>query len=115
MVAGMDEPAPLLLLRSTDLRYALTRILQVRGPMTVAELVIELHRWGFTVAGRPSKTVSDTLRWEMRRDRVRRRGRGRYQQGAVPRSTDYRITARVYALREEVMSLRGEQRPMFPD
>jgi hypothetical protein len=51
----------------------------------------------------------------MRRDRVRRRGRGRYQQGAVPRSTDYRITARVYALREEVMSLRGEQRPMFPD
>ena len=111
----MDEPMSPLLLRSTDLRYVLTRILQLLGPMTVAELVAELHRWGFTVAGRPSKTVSDTLRWEMRRDRVRRRGRGRYQQGAVPRSTDYRIAARVYALREEVMSLRGEQRPMFPD
>lgn len=83
--------------------------------MTVAELVTELHRWGFTVAGRPSKTVSDTLRWEVRRDRVRRRGRGRYQPGPMPRSTEHRIIVRVLALRDEVMALNGEQQPLFPD
>jgi hypothetical protein len=136
MVAGMDAspsppslpsppspPSPLspsttstpLLLRSTDLRYVLTRILQLHGPMTVAELVAELHRWGFTVAGRPSKTVSDTLRWEMRRDRVRRRGRGRYAQGAVPRSTAHRIITRVQLLLDEVLSREGGHRPLFPD
>ena len=104
----MTEP-PLRLLRGTELRYVLTRILQLKGPLTVAELVAELHHWGFTVAGRPSKTISDALRWEMGYDRVRRRGRGRYQQGCAPRSTEYRIIARVLALRDEVLSLRGGQ------
>ena len=93
----------------------LTRILQLCGPLTVAELVAELHSWGFTVNGRPSKTVSDTLRWEMRRDRVRRRGRGRYQQGCVPRSTAHRIITRVCALRGEALARQGIQRPLFPD
>jgi hypothetical protein len=111
----MDEQTSPLLLRSTDLRYVLTRILQLFGPLTVAELVTELHRWGFTVAGRPSKTVSDTLRWEMRRDRVRRQGRGVYRQGCVPRSTAHRIITRVMALREEVLSREGRQEPLFPD
>jgi hypothetical protein len=111
----MDNPASPILLRGTDLRYVLTRMLQLLGPLTVAELVAELNLWGFTVNGRPSKTVSDTLRWEMRRDRVRRRGRGRYQQGAVPRSTEHRIIMRVRALREEGLARQGLQRPMFPD
>ncbi|MBU3752176.1 MAG: hypothetical protein FGM52_17320 [Mycobacterium sp.] len=111
-------------LRGTDLRYVLTRILQLQGPLTVAELVAELHRWGFTVSGRASKTVSDTLRWEMRRDRVRRIGRGLYRQGCVPRSTAYRIIARVCALRDEASSRAGREdgasgagllRPLFPD
>jgi hypothetical protein len=111
----MDEPTSPLLLRSTDLRYVLTRILQLFGPMTVAELVTELHRWGFTVAGRPSKTVSDTLRWEMRRDRVRRQGRGVYRQGCVPRSTAHRIIWRVQMLRDEALSREGGHRPVWPD
>ena len=86
----------------------------------IAELVAELHRWGFTTAGRPSKAVSDTLRWEMGRDRVRRRGRNdsrriMYTAGAVPRSTAHRIITRVWALREKVVSLEGGQRPLFPD
>lgn len=111
----MNESVSPLPLRGTDLRYVLTRILQVSGPLTLAELVAELHRWGFTVAGRPSKTVSDALRWERRRDRVRRRGRGRYQQGAMPRSTAHRIIWRVHALREEAMSREGGHTPLFPD
>ena len=86
----------------------------------MAELVAELHRWGFTAPGRPSKTVSDTLRWEMRRERVRCRGRGddgriRYGPIVPPRSTDYRITRRVGVLLDEVLSLQGGHRPLFPD
>ena len=106
----MDDSS-LIRLRGTDLRYALTRILSLCGPMTVAELVDELHHWGFTVAGRPSKTVSDTLRWETRRDRVRRGEWGRYHPGAIPRSTEHRIIRRVCALRAQVRArefLTGE-------
>lgn len=98
----------LILLRGIDLRYALTRILSLSGPLTVAELVDELHYWGFTVAGRPSKTVSDTLRWEVRRDRVRCGDRGRYHPGCIPRSTEHRIIRRVYALR---MQARAREFP----
>lgn len=54
-----------LLLRATELRYVATRILRLRGPSTIADVIAELHRWGFTVAGRPSQTMSDALRWEM--------------------------------------------------
>lgn len=111
----MDDPPPTLLLRGADLRYMLTRLLQLNGPATVAELVELLHSDGFAVAGRPSKTVSDTLRWEMRRDRVRRRGRGRYQEGPVPSGTAYRIINRVADLRDQLAALRGAQRPMFRD
>ncbi|MBU3707360.1 MAG: hypothetical protein FGM50_11885 [Mycobacterium sp.] len=111
----MDPTPPVRLLRGTELRYMLTRMLQLGGPSTVAELAAELERFGFGVSGRPSKTISDALRWEIRRDRVRRRGRGMYQQGAVPRSTSYRIIRRVIALHDEVLSLRGEHRPLFPD
>ncbi len=99
----MDDSS-LIVLRGTDLRYALTRILSICGPLTVAELVDELHYWGFTVAGRPSKTVSDTLRWEMRRERVRRSDRGRYHRAYIPRSTEQRIIRRVCALRARVLA-----------
>nr|WP_325096700.1 hypothetical protein [Mycolicibacterium vinylchloridicum] len=54
----------------TNLRYVLTRYLQLNGPTTVADLVVALDDWGFTVAGRPSKAISDALRWERGRDRV---------------------------------------------
>ena len=109
------SPPPPLLLRATELRYVLTRILQLRGPSTIAEVVAELHRWGFTVAGRPSKTVSDALRWEIGRGRVFRVGRGRYREGWAPRSTEHRIIARVDALRQDVLSREGGQQPLFPD
>lgn len=97
-------------LRGTELRYVLLRLLQLTGPATVPELEEGLRQWGFTVDGRPSKTISDALRWERRRDRVRRVGRGRYRAGGMPRSTEHRIIWRVVALREKAVSLGGGQK-----
>ena len=54
---------------------------------------------GFAIGGRASKQVSDALRWERRRGRVRRIARGLYGPGYVPRATEYRIHQRVMALR----------------
>jgi len=58
------------------------------------------------VQGRPSKAVSDALRWEIEHGRVRRLGRGRYGPAYIPRSTDYRIHQRVLALRAAVVAQR---------
>jgi hypothetical protein len=88
-------------LRGTNLRYTLIRLLQVCGPSTVNDLVAALRKWGFTVDGRPSKAVSDALRWERRRGRVRRIERGLYRAGGMPSGTEYRIIRRVSFLREE--------------
>ena len=99
------EESPLLVLRGTELRYALVRLAELIGPASVPELIDGLHRWGFTVDGRPSKTVSDALRWERRRGRVSRWGRGYYNGGEMPRSTEHRIIGRVEVLRAQAASL----------
>ncbi|UMB70516.1 hypothetical protein [Mycobacterium paraterrae] len=93
-------------LRGTELRYVLTFHLANQGPSTVAELIEGLAHHGFYVRGRPSKVVSDALRWEIGRGRVRRLGRGRYGPRYIPRSTDYRIHQRVLALRSAVVAER---------
>lgn len=100
------------MLRGTELRYALVRLAELIGPASVPELIAGLHRWGFTVDGRPSKTISDALRWERRRGRVSRWGRGYYNGGEMPRSTEHRIIRRVEALRTQAasLSLRGGQK-----
>ena len=70
-------------------RYLLLVVLLDAGrPLTVPEIVDALARRGAAVAGRPSKTVSDALRPEVRRGRVRRLGRGRYEIGRVARSSE---------------------------
>ena len=96
---------PLLVLRGTELRYALVRLAELIGPASIPELLAGLQRWGFTVEGRPSKTVSDALRWERRRGRVSRWGRGMYNGGEMPRATEHRIIRRVEVLRAEAQSL----------
>lgn len=88
-------------LKGTELRYVLAMHLAVHGPATITELVDVLDWHGFCVDGRPSKVVSDALRWEIGRGRVYRVGRGRYGPGYMPRSTEYRIHRRVLALRAE--------------
>jgi hypothetical protein len=59
--------------------------------MTVAEMVTFLARSGYRLRGRASKVVSDCLRWEMARGRVRRQGRGVYCYGTAPKTTARRI------------------------
>lgn len=70
------------------LRYRLTLLLQdVRRPMTVSEIVDELRRLGVDVPGRASKTISDALRWEIRKGRARRTAPATYAFGWMPEST----------------------------
>jgi len=93
------------LLQGIELRYALTMYLLQHGPTTVKDLIEAMQWQGFEIRGRASKHVSDALRWERRRGRVRRLARGLYGPGYVPRATEYRIHQRV-------MALRGSVRPL---
>ena len=77
----------------------LTIHLAHNGPATIAEMIDALIGQGFCVRGRASKAVSDALRWEIARGRVRRLGRGVYGPRHIPRSTEYRIHQRVLTLR----------------
>jgi naphthoate synthase len=104
-----NRPGVQRILRGTDLRYALTRLLQVLGPMTVSDLCAQLADWNFTVEGRPTKAVSDALRWEIGRGRVHRSGRGLYAPGHTPSGTAYRIVRRVESLRCEAEALRSDE------
>jgi hypothetical protein len=95
-------------LHGIELRYVLTMELSANGPATVAELIDALDRRGFSVRGRPSKAVSDALRWEIARGRVHRLRRGLYKRAYIPHATEYRIINRVRALRAAaLLSLTG--------
>ncbi len=86
-------------LRGIELRYVLTTHLFSRGRSTIKELVDGLAFHGFQVDSPAGESVSDALRWERRRGRVRRLGRGVYGPGEMPRGTEHRIHQRVLALR----------------
>jgi hypothetical protein len=96
-------------LRGIELRYMLAFHLANQGPATVGELIDAVEHQGFSFRGRPSKAVSDALRWEIERGRVHRPGRGRYGPAYIPRSTEYRIHQRVKALRTAVVAERRAQ------
>ena len=107
----MTEPLPI---RGIELRYILTNYLSLHGECTIDELIRAVRRMGFGVSGRPSKAISDALRWEVRLGRVVRRGRAMYGPGYVPRGTEYRIENRVWALRERALPHRPDALPRFP-
>jgi hypothetical protein len=86
-------------LQGLELRYVLTRYLWQHGPATGEELIDAISWRGFEVGGRASKQVSDALRWERRRGRVRRLARGLSAPGVAPHTTERRIHERVIALR----------------
>lgn len=94
-------------LRGRPLRYVLASVLSgtrrsavnPAGVVTVAELVSRLRAEGFVFAGRPSKVISDALRWEVRRGRIERLERGVYRWVGAPQSTRSRINRRVRAVR----------------
>ena len=69
-------------LRGIELRYVLTMHLARHGPATIAELVDALAFHGFAADEPADKSVSDALRWERGRGRVRRLERGVYGPGA---------------------------------
>ncbi|BBY31865.1 hypothetical protein [Mycolicibacterium sediminis] len=104
-----------LLLRGIELRYVLTNHLARHGDRTVAELVVVLEHLGFGVSGRPSKAVSDALRWEVRLGRVYKRGRTIYGPGYLPRATEWRIDRRVAELRERALPHRPQDSSTAPD
>lgn len=72
-------------------RVLVTWLVDAQRPLAVAELVARLDHAGLRVDGRPGKVVSDSLRWEVRRGRVVRVGRGTYVAGSIPRSTAWKI------------------------
>jgi len=92
-------------LSGLDLRYLLiSHLVEGRGILTVRELAARVESEGFTLRGRATKTVSDALRWEVRRGRVVRHGRGLYGPGSVPRETKSRIRKRVHVLRARLVA-----------
>jgi hypothetical protein len=95
-------------LRGIELRYALTEFLTQHGPTTITGLIDGLTWQGFVIHGDTPKSVSDGLRWERRRGRVRRLGRGLYGPLTMPRATEYRIHKRVMALRAEARRFRSQ-------
>jgi hypothetical protein len=93
--------------RRTILRYFLVVLLvEADRPLSIAELVDRLASEPVAVPGRPSKTVSDSLRWEARKGRVVRLGHSSYYRGTIPRTTLRRMRERVARLRD------GEPRGM---
>lgn len=82
-------------------RCMLTELLWERGPMTVAEMAAALADEGWQVGGRPSKTISDALRWEVAHGRVVRMRRGLYGPGRMPKQTKSWIRCRNRRTREE--------------
>ncbi|WP_082968462.1 hypothetical protein [Mycobacterium scrofulaceum] len=99
-------------LQGIELRYVLTMHLAHNGPATLSEMIEALTAQGFCVSGRASKVISDALRWEMARERVRRVGRGRYAPRSIPRSTEHRIHQRVLSLREAARAGSARASPL---
>lgn len=86
-LAGTPRPRPRELV-GRKLRYWLTiTLVDAQDVVTVASLGERLEASGLAVAGRTSKVISDSLRWEVRRGRVQRVGRGRYVACRFPRQT----------------------------
>ena len=95
---GMTEPLPLdrtFPLRGRDLRHAFLVVLARSRPLTITELLAVLTDAGFSVAGEdPHKVLSDRLRYEQKRGRIRRVSRGRYAIGKVAPTTAWRMRMR---------------------
>lgn len=101
----MDDDPWTPMISGIELRYLLTMTLvDCRRSMTVAELTAVLRRDGFAVRRRTSKTISDALRWEVRKGRVVRVGRASYAPGRLPRSTEWWIRERVLKIRAQIVA-----------
>jgi hypothetical protein len=112
VIPACDRSGMYHVLKGIELRYALTIYLMDHGHASINEMIEDLRARNFSVRGRASKAVSDALRWEIERGRVRRLGRGLYGPAGMPRSTEYRIRDRVLDLRAAAkLSREGGQTP----
>jgi hypothetical protein len=93
----------------------LTTTLMLGGKKTIYELIESLEDQRFAIPGYAPKVVSDALRWEMRKDRVRRFRRGFYGRGQMPRSTESYIHNRYLDLVDEAAALNAEADKTFWD
>jgi hypothetical protein len=72
------------------LRYRLSLLLHAVGrPLTIGEMLTHLEAVGRRPAPPASKAVSDSLRWEIGRGRVRRVSRGVYGAGRLDPRTKW--------------------------
>ncbi|GAC58839.1 hypothetical protein GOHSU_54_00170 [Gordonia hirsuta DSM 44140 = NBRC 16056] len=85
-------------IRGTDLRHWVIGELRRQSTMSIPELIAAAEAQGLSFSGRPSKAISDALRWERRRSRVIRTGRGQYTLGVIPRTSGQHIDHRLSAL-----------------
>jgi GNAT superfamily N-acetyltransferase len=84
------------------LRYlACLALRDAERALTLPELIAEVERPGWRIAGQPNKTLADALRWDVRSGRVARVGRGRYAIDRVPKST-------IWWMRKETARIRSE-------
>lgn len=88
----------------TELRHAISVcLLDAASPLSLAEVVAGVEALHCPVPGRASKTVSDALRWEVRKGRAVRLGRSSYRAGTMPRSTEWWIRRQV-ASRQQIVA-----------
>lgn len=83
-----------------------------KRPMRLPEIALAIQALGVPLGLQPTKTLSDALRWEVRRGRVVRDGRGVYKGGPVPRTTLIYMRRRVasYAAGETTHAVIAERR-----
>ncbi|CAM3927555.1 hypothetical protein [Smaragdicoccus niigatensis] len=89
-------------LRGTNLRHFIIGEARKRDFISIAEVIRAAEEQGFSFSGRPSKAVSDALRWETRRNRMRKLDRGEYRIGCIPPTSEKRIDERLRLLKVAV-------------
>lgn len=101
MARAHDVPVAPNAVQGWELRWLLTLLLAEQGGvMTISELVARIESAGYSFIRRPSQAVSDALRAEIGKGRVRRVARGRYAFVAMSPSTARRFRARARRVRE---------------
>lgn len=64
-------------------------------PLSIDEILARLHARGVRVAGDQRKALSDAMRYQARKGRVRRAGRGSYVLVGLPRTSEWRTMRRL--------------------
>lgn len=97
-VASIDEP-----ITGRPLRVLIVDLLVAhRAPRSIRQIVQELDSLHTPFGARPSKAISDALRWEVRRGRVESCGRGVYRFVGAPPTTVSRIRRRARSVRRHL-------------